>query len=316
MGELSLIEKFKAGAPGHPWITVGPGSDCAVLNWPGGVDQLFKIDQVVEGTHFVLEGAGSATPFQVGWKAMAKTCSDIAAAGGWPVAAMVAIQARKGLTDAFILQLYAGIVACCEEFKIGLAGGDFSTSGSGLAVVVSLLGHCEKRPAWTRAGARPGDVLFVTGALGGSLQSGKHLTFTPRLWEARHLGSLCKEDVRACIDITDGLSRDLGHLCHESGCGARIFEAKIPVSESATAHSESPRAAFLRALSDGEDFELLLAIAPEGAALTQDLKRDVPGLFAGCVEVGVMMPREHGLTFVSVDGVESPLPDVGYEHVV
>ena len=106
MGELSLIEKFRAGAPQHPAIIVGPGSDCAVLNWPSSTDLLFKIDQVVEGTHFLLSGPEAATPRQVGWKAMAKTCSDIAAAGGWPIAAMVAMNVRKGTDESVVMGVY------------------------------------------------------------------------------------------------------------------------------------------------------------------------------------------------------------------
>jgi thiamine-monophosphate kinase len=316
MGELSLIEKFKAGAPGHPWITVGPGSDCAVLNWPGDVDQLFKIDQVIEGTHFVLSGPEAATPFQVGWKAMAKTCSDIAAAGGWPVAAMVAMNVRKGSADEFVMQIYKGIVSCCEDYRIGLAGGDFSSSENGLCITVSLLGRCEKGKSWTRSGGRPGDVLFITGPLAGSLPSKKHLTFSPRLDEAKWLRSLLKDGVRACIDITDGLSRDLGHLCKESLCGARIFEAKVPVTEFAAKNSTSARDAFRHALSDGEDFELLIAVDPNDALILKEVMTSIPGLFSGLSDIGVLTPLELGVTCVSTDGTEQPLPDLGYEHVV
>src|SRR5258708_33504284 len=86
MGELNLIAHFRAHAPTHPWLRVGPGQDCAVLSWPAEREIAFKIDQVVEGTHFVFSGAGAITPRQAGWKAMAKACSDIAAAGVWPVA--------------------------------------------------------------------------------------------------------------------------------------------------------------------------------------------------------------------------------------
>ena len=155
MGELSLLEKFRAEAPTHPWISVGPGSDCAVLNWPSETDQLFKIDQVVEGTHFVLSGPEAATPEQVGWKAMAKTCSDIAAAGGWPVAAMVSMNLRKGMPESVAQGVYEGLTACCRKFEFGLAGGDFATSENGLSVAVSLLG---KTPQEWGLDARRGEA--------------------------------------------------------------------------------------------------------------------------------------------------------------
>ena len=316
MGELSLIEKFRAGAPMHPWITVGPGSDCAALSWPADEELLFKIDQVVEGTHFLLSGPGVATPYQVGWKAMAKTCSDIAAAGGWPVAAMVAMNVRKGSTDELVLKVYEGLVECCKQYNIGLAGGDFSTSENGLSISVSLLGRCEKGRAWTRGGARPGDILMVTNALGGSLKSGKHLYFDPCLNVAKDIRNVCPDGVHACIDITDGLSRDLRHICDESKCGARIFESKVPITDFAKENSANERAAFLHALSDGEDFELLLAVDPVFAPELEGIADREYECSSGIEEIGVIMPREHGITFVAADGTEHPLPDTGYEHVV
>jgi thiamine-monophosphate kinase len=154
VGELKLIKHFRAHAPRHPWITVGPGQDCAVLNWPAKRELVFKIDQVVEGTHFTLSGPGAATPRQVGWKALAKACSDIAAAGCWPVAAMVAVNLRRGTDKRLALEVFEGLRACCERFRIGLAGGDVSVSKNGLSVAVSLIGEGPKRRAWTRRGAR------------------------------------------------------------------------------------------------------------------------------------------------------------------
>jgi thiamine-monophosphate kinase len=304
MGELSLIEKFRAGAPEHPWITVGPGSDCAALNWPATDEILFKIDQVVEGTHFTFAGKHACTPYGVGWKAMAKACSDIAAAGGWPVAAMVAMNVRKGSNETLALEVYEGLVACCERYEIGLAGGDFSTSDNGLSISVSLLGRCKKGDAWTRNGAKPRDALLVTGDLGGSLQSGRHCKFLPCLELAKEVREFCPDGVHACIDITDGLSRDLWHICKESKCGARIEETLIPLNA----------VEFSQALSDGEDFELLLAIEREQAQKLLDVKSEqyIPAL----TQIGEIMPQSHGVTVVSKDGAESPLPDIGYEHHV
>ena len=181
MGELSLLQEFRARAPQHPNIRIGPGSDCAVLTCTPGNEQTFKIDQIVEGTHFLLS---SATPRQIGRKAMNKALSDLAAAGSWPVAAMVAVNIRRGSPDSLALELYEGLIECCERFQFGLAGGDYTVSENGLSVCVSLIGECPAGTAWVRFGGKPGDVLLVTGPLGGSL-AGRHLDFVPRLEEAR-----------------------------------------------------------------------------------------------------------------------------------
>jgi thiamine-monophosphate kinase len=306
VGELSLIKKFRAGAPTHPWITVGPGQDCAVLNWPVDRDQAFKIDQVSEGTHFVLSGAGAATPYQVGWKAVAKACSDIAAAGGWPVAAMVAVNLRKGSDEKVALELYEGICACCRRFNFGLAGGDICVSENGLNVTVSLLGECAKNSAWTRAGAKPGDALLVTGALGGSLKSGRHLNLVPRLEQAKKIRELAQGGVHACIDVTDGLSRDLHHLCDESRCGAVVNTERVPLSEQAGSEDERLRGA----LSDGEDFELLLAVDPAAAEELLKKWNDAVAL----KKIGEILPEKDGRWLQAADGKRRALADVGYEH--
>jgi len=310
MGELKLIEKFRAGAPGHPWLTVGPGQDCAILNWPADRDQAFKIDQVQEGTHFVLSGPGAATPYQVGWKAMAKTCSDIAAAGCWPVAATVAVNLRAGSPDALALEIYDGLCACCRRYGFALAGGDLSVSPGGLSVVVSMLGEGPRGKAWLRRGAVPGDVLLVTGTLGAS-RGRKHLTFEPRLEQSCRIRTLAPDGIHACIDITDGLSRDLHHLCAESNCGALINAEKIPYSPEARAVADAGgRSALTQALEDGEDFELLLAVSPESAAELVRQWQDPVAL----TEVGRILSKTEGLVVADATGRRQPLPDVGWEH--
>jgi len=339
MGELSLIRRFRARAPEHPWLKVGPGQDCAILDWPGGRDLAFKIDQVVEGTHFVLRGREAATPFQVGWKAMAKACSDIAAAGFWPVAATVAVNLRRGTAEKLALQVYEGLIACCKRFSLALAGGDVSTSRNGLSVVVSLLGEGPRGGAWLRSGAKPGDALLVTGSLGGSRQTGKHLNFTPRLEEARIIRGQLGKSVHACIDITDGLSRDLRHICEESRCGAVVLEDKIPLAnstiflqnwkgcEARTSAAREQRtcvgypikiqrhrrgATCYMALADGEDFELLLAVEPKAAQkLVPGWRHPVP-----LTQIGFIRPRREGYILISRDGTRNAMHNVGYEHRV
>jgi len=309
MGELKLLRAFRKGAPKHPWLRVGPGSDCAVLEWKPGRDLVYKIDQVVEGTHFVLSGREAATPREIGWKAMAKACSDIAAAGAWPVAATVAVNLRKGTPERVAMELYRGITACCRKYRFALAGGDFATSPQGMSVVVSLVGECPKGKAWTRSGAKPGDYLFVTGPLGGS-RAKKHLTFQPRLEAAREIRKRLGNGVHACIDITDGLSRDLHHLCAESRVGAVLFETLLPYSAAARRIARSGRSALDQALSDGEDFELLLAVAPSALAALRKRER----LRLPIHVIGRVSRAGRGVIIQRASGGYQRLADIGYEH--
>jgi thiamine-monophosphate kinase len=310
MGELSLIAKFRASAPGHPWLLAGPGHDCAVLRWNARRDLAYKIDQVVEGTHFVLSGSGAASPRQVGWKALAKACSDIAAAGCWHVAAAVAINLQKGSDEKLALEIYKGICDCCRRFSFALAGGDMAVSRNKLSLVVSMLGEGPRSGAWLRRGARPGDDLLVTGTLGGSL-TGKHLAFTPRLKEARRMRQIIPKGVHACIDITDGLSRDLHHLCSESRCGAVIFQEQLPFSRAALSiQKRTGRSALAQVLSDGEDFELLLAVEPHAAVkLFKEWDLPVP-----LTHIGVIQPLKKSCVLIDRAGNACSLRDVGYEH--
>ena len=155
---------------------------------------------------------------------------------------------------------------------------------------------------WTRAGGKPGDVLLVTGALGGSL-AGKHLDFIPRLEEARAIRALAGSDVHACIDITDGLARDLHHLCDQSGCGATLHAEAIPLSAGAVASGDALKSA----LQDGEDFELLLAVAPEAV-------EKLHASAVSVIEVGKLMPPDTGRWLIHSMGVREPLPKIGYQH--
>jgi len=312
MSELSLIKRFRAAAPTHPWVKVGPGQDCAVLSWAADRALAYKIDQVVEGTHFVLSGPEAAAPRRIGWKAMAKAVSDIAAAGCWPVAATVAVNLRKNLDDAFAMELFEGLSACCKRFNFALCGGDFTTSEQTLTLCVSLIGEGPQGGpaggAWTRAGAQPGDWLLVTGELGGS-RGGKHLDFIPRLEESRRIRELAGAGVHACIDITDGLSRDAAHICEESACGLRLEEAALPVAVTAR-NTDDGRSALEHVLGDGEDFELLLAVEPNAAQkLLAGWDHATP-----LRRIGTIEPAAVGRRIKRASGADEALPDLGYEH--
>ena len=282
-----------------------------MLHWDASRALAYKTDQVVENVHFVLNGAEAATPRQVGWKAMAKTCSDIAAAGCWPVAATVAAHLRPDLNDEWAMELYEGLVACCRQFEFALAGGDLATGGSAVHVAISMLGEGPKEgkdgSPWLRNGARPGDALLVTGALGGS-RGGRHLSFTPRLNEARALREKAGADVHAAIDISDGLARDVGHLCTESACGVELDRNALPFSDSLK--DVSPDEALQHVLGDGEDFELLVAVEPACAErLLASWDHTTP-----LTRIGTLLPQAAGRCIRGTEGKVEPLPDIGYEH--
>ncbi len=261
MGEFDFITWLRKQTPAWPRVPVGPGDDCAVIEPTPGPPCLVTTDMVLEGRHFVLAEHG---PRRVGRKAMAVNLSDIAAMGGKPVAAFVSVGLPQGNRAAIAEDLYLGMREVADAFATAIAGGDTNTWTGGLAVCVTLIGAPGPQGPILRRGARPGDWLFVTGPLGGSLL-GKHLDFTPRVEEALEL----QEHValHAMIDISDGLSADVYHICAESGCGAVLFADKVPIADAARGlnDGESP---LEHALSDGEDFELAFAVDPaEGERL-------------------------------------------------
>lgn len=255
LGEDALVRILTAGLAQGPAVHIGPGDDCAVLGQKGDAKlRLFKTDCVLESVHYT-----SQTPPQaVGWKALARAVSDIAAMGGQPEAALVTLALPAWRTVEYARALYAGLQHCAETFCLSIAGGETTRStGPEGWLSVSLTGWVEEENLITRAGGSAGDALFVTGKLGGSLPSGRHLSFMPRLEQARWLaGNFCP---RAMMDLSDGLAKDLPRLAAMSRCGFRLDRAKVP---------RHAGVSMQQALEDGEDYELLFAIP---AASAQDL---------------------------------------------
>lgn len=259
-------------AAAFPYILAGPGHDCAVIALPRGEAILLKVDQVVEGTHF-RGPPGGPTPLDlVARKSIARAVSDIAAAGGRPVAALAAATLPPGC--AYADALFDAMSRWARHWGCPLVGGDIASWSrlegtqaprpeGGLVLSVSVIGlpHEQRGPV-LRSGARPGDAVYVTGALGGSLDPatglGPHLTFEPRLTEAAWLCDTFGDQLRAMMDVSDGLGRDAGRLAKASGVRIEIDAAAIP--------RRPGIADWRRAASDGEDHELLFALAPEARA--------------------------------------------------
>ncbi len=251
LSEDQVLELLLPELPSRRDVVIGPGDDCAAVRIPGSRDLLLlKTDCVVEGVHYLCE----EDPARVGRKALCRALSDIGAMGGRPDHALVTIFTPKDREVAYWQAFYRGMAAAARKYGVGIVGGETSHSAEA-AVTVALTGRVEARQVVTRAGGRAGHILFVTGRLGGSLR-GKHLDFEPRLAQGQWLAQ--KGCASAMMDLSDGLAADLPRLAAASGCGFEIDPAALP---------RNPGCSVEQALTDGEDYELLLAVPPKKAAL-------------------------------------------------
>jgi thiamine-monophosphate kinase len=300
--EFDYIAWLRARTPADPRVLVGPGDDCAVLA-PSGKPLLITTDMLMDGTDFVVVEVGAR---RAGRKAMAANLSDIAAMAGAPVAAVVSVALPRGDGQSLAEDLYRGLRDAADEFGVPVVGGDTNSWTHPLVISVTVLGEAVGRGPVTRAGARPGDWLFVTGPLGGSIL-GRHLDFTPRIREALALHAAV--ELHALCDISDGLAADLNHILEESRCGAVLRADAIPVSGAAAELSRtSGKPPLQHALGDGEDFELVFAVGPEDGAR---LQASPP--VAGLVRIGECI--ESGL-WLETGGRRERLPPQGWVHAL
>ncbi len=247
-------------------VEVGIGDDAAVLS-PCDRPMVVTTDSLCDGTHFLLHECG---PRAVGQKLAAVNLSDLAAMAADPVALFLSLCLPRSGAANLATEIVEGVLHWAEGFHVPIAGGDTNTWDGPLAVNITAIGKAPIRGAWLRSGAKPGDAIVVSGSLGGSLL-GKHLTFEPRLklatWLREHV------EVHAATDISDGLGQDLLNVFSQSGCGACLDLERIPISEAAIQMAASSgRSPLEHAMSDGEDFELLLAIpASEASRLPKEV---------------------------------------------
>jgi len=302
-GEFAFIEWLRQRTPAADRVLLGPGDDTAILRWPSGVPCLVTTDMLLEGSCFLIEEAG---PRRVGRKAMAVNLSDIAAMAGVPVAAVVSVGLPRRGGRALAEELYLGLREMADAFDVAIIGGDTNSWNGPLVINVTVLGEPSPRGAVRRQGARIGDWLLVTGTLGGSIQ-GKHLDFTPRVREALQLHQ--HADLHAMIDLSDGLAADVGHLCDESGVGAVLRGASIPLSPEAHRMKDG-KSPLEHGLGDGEDFELVFAVTPEDG---QKILRQQPLAGLAVAHIGEVVSE--GL-WLEEDGQRRPLDRLGYVHAL
>jgi thiamine-monophosphate kinase len=308
VGEFALIDwiRQREGPRVGPWTKLGIGDDCAILDVNRAGDLLVTTDMLMDGRHFRLAHDG---PRAAGYKALGVNLSDIAAMAGVPRACVVAVALPRTEATGVAQEIYAGMHELAERFGVDLVGGDTNAWDGPLVISVTLLGEATARGPIRRAGGQPGDVIFVSGPLGGSLFAGRHLRPEPRI--ALALAVHQAVPIHALIDISDGLSSDLGHILKESGgLGAILDQAAIPIHSDT--HEMSKRdgtPALDHALNDGEDFELCLVVAADDA----DRLIASPPASAQLHRVGIVTALP-GLLLRGPDGQERPIEAMGFDH--
>jgi len=264
LGEDRLIAQLTASLGRSKDVVLGPGDDCAVIRMTKGEPYLLlKTDSVVEDVHFLR----SQSPAKVGWKALCRAISDIGAMGGHPRFALISLASPPEIEMAYWTQFYRGLRRAARRFDVQIVGGETTRTRGPIVITVSLTGTVDKKHLVKRDGGKPGDAIFVTGRLGGSL-GGRHLTFTPRvkegIWLARHFRPT------AMMDLSDGLAKDLPRLAARSGPGFAIDPTKVPRNRGCSIE---------QAIGDGEDYELLFTLsAKESAALERQWRKAFPRL--------------------------------------
>ncbi len=308
MNEFELIARLTRTLPTNESVVVGAGDDCAVLDVGMG-DRLllFKTDAIVQGIHFTAD----VPPEKIGHKALARCLSDIAAMAGTPTAAVVTLALPKKFAPEFVEQVYAGMNALAQQHGIAIVGGETTTNPGGLLISVALIGFVPREKVLRRAGAKVGDAIFVTGELGGSI-AGRHLEFEPRLAEARWLAE--HFNIHSLMDVSDGLAGDLRHILNASHVGAQLHKSAVPINRAAKAiarKGDAAKPAFVAALTDGEDFELLFTVASKTAVPLLDAwKQTFPDLKLSCI--GKIIAGE-GIKLRDETGIR-PLTVHGYVH--
>jgi thiamine-monophosphate kinase len=315
-----------------PLIRKGIGDDAAVVSIPAGDWTVLTTDLLTEGIHFDLR---TVPPASVGYRAAMANLSDVAAMGAAPRFLLVSIAIPPAFRAADIHALYRGLMSACDQHAVRLIGGDTSASRQGLFLNITLIGTAPRGRALFRDGARTGDGIYVTGTLGDSLAGLQLLTNRPstrratRLTKAdrnflidrhRHPTARVREGLwltqsrlaTAAIDLSDGLSGDLRHVCEASRVGADIDLANLPVSPACRAYADSRKMDPGRlALAGGEDYELLFTVAAHNE---RTLERQAGARRFHITKIGTIQARQSGLQTIAPDGTRAPMPVTSYRH--
>ena len=288
-----IYNRSKALPGSFAEVVVGPGDDCAVLRSVSGDLTLLSVDQLIEGRHF----DPGTPPDRIADKAFARSISDLAAMGGEPTAALAAAALPDSFRDADTL--FDAMHRVAADFACPLVGGDIARTTGPLSLTVTVVGspHTERGPV-LRSDARVGDAVFVTGRLGGSLASGRHLSFSPRLAEGGWLCDTLGDRLGAMIDLSDGLGRDAGRIALASGVAIELDASLIPRHPDVTDAQA--------AVSDGEDYELCFTARG-------DVPRRCPQTGTAVTRVGRVVAGS-GCTLRLDSGDVLDASELGWEH--
>ena len=320
IGEFGLIKAITEMAETGEWVFMGIGDDVAVLRPSSGKLLLVTTDLLLQDIHFKTE---FTDPYHLGKKTLGVNLSDIAGCGGRPTAFLVSLALPAETEMDFVKDLYRGMMKMAQQFGVSLVGGDTSR-GEKLMISVTLLGEGEQGQVVYRSGAKKGDQIFVTGALGdaalglemlkraereGQLVQ-RHLAPTPRIREGGEIAS--RGLATAMIDISDGLVADLGHIAEASGVGAQIRLSQLPLSEEYRDRAEGYSSdRYLLALTGGEDYELLFTSPPgredEVRALAEELGTPI-------TRIGEIVEASQGIKIYDRDGEEYFIERRGHDH--
>lgn len=303
--ESEFVAWLRRNVHTHSQLQLGIGDDAAVISLPSK-QCVVTSDMLMDGVDFVMSECDAR---RVGRKALAVNLSDLAAMAAKPVAAIVSIAVPNSESIDVTKEIYTGILELAAEYDVALAGGDTNSWSHPLAISVTLIGEPTTRGVLTRAGAEAGDAIVVTGEFGGSIL-GRHFDFSPRVNEAIRLHE--QYPLHAAMDVSDGLSLDLSRLARESAIGAVLDLRCIPISHDAFRLSEQNNASgspLDHALSDGEDFELILAVPAD--AVEQILADQSLGV--RLTKIGHFISG-NGLWTYDDAGNHQPMTPSGYEH--
>jgi len=321
IAEKALIAQIRtlSARRKNPAIHTGIGDDCAVLRLSPRSgernDTLVTTDFTLEGIHFRREWH---SPESIGHRCLTRGLSDIAAMGGKPVAVFLSLALPPGLEQSWVHRFSRSLIHLAEENDVNLAGGDTAESPAGILADIIVLGIVPRGKAILRSGARPGDLIYVSGELGGSAAAFQRMRIKPKhkldvsqyprhfFPEARiELGIMLREKklASAMIDISDGLSTDLAHICDESTVGAELLAEAIPRAKPGSSRKEVE---LDLALHGGEDYELLFTARPG---------KRIPSLMAGVpiTQIG-RITRGRKIFLCGSDGRRAELLPQGWEH--
>jgi thiamine-monophosphate kinase len=333
LGEFDLIARLTRTLPTQQEVIQGVGDDCAVLDLPGDMLLLATNDSQVEGVHFTLQ---TSEPRDIGRKSLAVNLSDIAAMGGEPRYALVSLILPRRLPVEVLDGIYMGLRLEAEQYSVSIVGGNMAGAGKAHLVMIdiTLLGFVERGHALLRSGAQIGDLVCVTGTLGDAaaglctllhpeylypsyaLEAVQSRQRTPqaRVQVGRVLAQFGPHTVTAMLDISDGLSGDLGHLCKRSQVGAWIEAANLPLS-----HAMQSVAAAVQAnptdwaLHGGEDYELLFTVSP--AMVQRVIEAVQTATTIPVTVIGTIRDASEGMALVQPGGQIEPLLVKSWDHL-